>query len=123
MDTDRRRSSPTAPGGSATPTRIQHPLSLAVPFLGRWLDVPAAPASRATRTCRGCQGATFGASERMVVSPGHEETGIFHMPVGESGHPLSPYYQTATHAWVEGRPTPFLPGPAADVLKLVPKGP
>ncbi len=50
-----------------------------------------------------------------------KETGIFHMPVGESGHPLSPHYQDGHAAWAEGKPTPFLPGPAVDVLKLVPK--
>jgi penicillin amidase len=58
----------------------------------------------------------------MVVSPGHEETGIFHMPVGESGHPMSPHYRDSHAAWQEGRPTPFLPGPPVDVLKLVPAG-
>jgi len=56
-----------------------------------------------------------------VVSPGHEEAGIFEMPVGESGHPLSPHYRDGQAAWQEGSPTPFLPGPAVDVLKLVPK--
>ena len=67
------------------------------------------------------QGPGFGASERMVVSPGHEETGLFEMPVGQSGHPLSPYYQNGETAWEEGKPTPFLPGPAVHHLRLVPR--
>ncbi|MDX1656910.1 MAG: penicillin acylase family protein, partial [Candidatus Competibacteraceae bacterium] len=61
-----------------------------------------------------------GASQRMVVSPGREEEGIFHMPSGQSGHPLSPHYRNSHPAWVAGRPTPFLPGPTANTLTLVP---
>jgi penicillin amidase len=68
-------------------------------------------------------GKFFSSSERMVVSPGHEEAGIFHMPVGESGHPMSPHYRDGHAAWEQGLPTPFLPGAAVDVLKLVPKKP
>ena len=55
----------------------------------------------------------FGASMRMVVSPGREEEGLFHMPGGQSGHPLSPNYLKGHDAWARGEPTPFLPGPTA----------
>ena len=51
-----------------------------------------------------------GASERMVVSPGHEANGVVHMPGGQSGHPLSPFWGAGHDAWVRGEPTPFLPG-------------
>jgi len=61
-----------------------------------------------------------GASERFVVSPGREEEGIFEMPGGESGHPLSPFFQAGHEAWVKGLPTPFLPGPTAHTLTLSP---
>jgi penicillin amidase len=57
---------------------------------------------------------------RMVVSPGHEETAILHMPGGQSGHFLSPHYADAHAAWVEGEPSPFLSGPKVSELKLVP---
>jgi len=40
--------------------------------------------------------------------------------VGQSGNPLSPHYGDGHRAWEEGKPTPFLPGPAVEVLKLVP---
>ena len=59
------------------------------------------------------QAPEHGASERFVVSPGREESGIFHMPGGQSGHPLSPHYRDGHQAWEAGRPTPFLPGPTA----------
>ncbi|MFY9820595.1 MAG: penicillin acylase family protein [Thermoanaerobaculia bacterium] len=105
--------------GERNTTRIQHPLSLLVPFLGRWLDMPAHPLPGDEDMPR-VQGRVHGASERLVVSPGHEETGIFHMPVGQSGHPLSPYYANGHAAWEEGRPTPFLPGRTVHRLALRP---
>ena len=63
---------------------------------------------------------SHGASERFVVSPGHEHEGIFHMPAGQSGHPLSPYYRAGHTAWVRGEPTPFLPGRTEHTLMLKP---
>ena len=57
------------------------------------------------------QGPDYGASERFSVAPGHESEGYFEMPGGQSGHPLSPFYRAGFTAWVEGRTTPFLPGP------------
>jgi len=66
------------------------------------------------------QSAIAGASERLVVSPGHEAEGIFHMPGGQSGHPLSPYYRAGHEAWVKGAPTALLPGPVQHTLILNP---
>ncbi len=63
----------------------------------------------------------FGASERFGVSPGREADGYFHMPGGPSGHPLSPFYRAGHADWAAGRPAPFLPGPAAHVLRLLPR--
>lgn len=105
--------------GERNTTRIQHPLSQAVPALGRWLDIPAHQLPGDENMPR-FQNPTFGASERLVVSPGHEEAGYFHMPVGESGHPLSPYYRKGHEAWEKGEPTPFLPGTAVHRLRLTP---
>jgi penicillin amidase len=62
----------------------------------------------------------FGASERFVVAPGHEDEGLFMMPCGQSGHPLSPNYGDGHRDWVAGRPVPFLPGPPVHTLTLVP---
>ncbi len=67
------------------------------------------------------QSTGFGASERMVVSPGRESAGIFHMPGGQSGHPLSPYYSKGSRAWASGEATAFLPGPAVHTLTLLPR--
>jgi penicillin amidase len=101
------------------PAAYRHPLSSAIPFAGRWLDMPQSPLPGDLYTPRMHWGA-IGASERMVVSPGREAEGIMEMPTGQSGHPLSPFYANSHAAWLAGEPTPFLPGPAVHTLNLVP---
>jgi penicillin amidase len=107
--------------GERNVMRIQHPISMAVPFLGRWLDMPNGPLPGDDDMPR-VQHPNFGATLRMVVSPGREQQGYFHMPGGQSGHPLSPHYGDGYSAWAEGKPTPFLPGPPVQTLRLVPGG-
>lgn len=106
--------------GRANTVRIQHPLSRVLPrWLPAWLDMPAEPLPGDSHMPR-FQGSSAGASERMVVSPGHESEGIAHMPGGQSGHPLSPFYRAGHEAWVKGEATSFLPGPAQHTLTLQP---
>jgi penicillin amidase len=100
-------------------TAYRHPLSPSLPFIGRLLDMPLHPLPGDLYTPRMHWGAAT-ASERMVVSPGREAEGILHMPTGQSGHPLSPFYASSHDAWVRGEATPFLPGPAVHTLTLVP---
>ena len=107
--------------GRANTVRIRHPLSVAVPLLGPFLDMPAEELPGDSHMPR-VQGPTFGASERFAVSPGREQDGYFHMPTGQSGHPLSPHYRDANAAWVTGAATPFLPGSAVHTLTLRPAG-
>jgi penicillin G amidase len=108
--------------GERNTAAFHHPLSLAVPSLGRWLDLPGDRLPGDSNMPR-FQSPGAGASERMVVSPGKEALGLFHMPGGQSGHPLSPHYRDGHAAWVRGEATPFLPGAAVHVLTLVPAGP
>jgi penicillin amidase len=63
---------------------------------------------------------SFGPSERLTVAPGKEEEGIFNMPGGESGHPLSPFYLAGHEDWVKARPAPLLPGAPKYGLVLTP---
>ena len=65
-------------------------------------------------------GPKFGQSERLTVSPGREEEGLYNMPGGQSGHPLSPYFLAGHAAWAEGRPLPLLPGPVEHTLRFTP---
>jgi penicillin amidase len=105
--------------GEFNRAQIQHPLAAAVPQIHRWLNMPEDPLPGDAYTPRAHAPRT-GPSERMVVSPGDEEHGILHMPTGQSAHPLSPFFGAMHRAWVEGQPVPFLPGPAAHALTLVP---
>ncbi len=66
------------------------------------------------------QGPAFGASERMVVSPGREAPGYFQMPVGQSTTRMSPFYGAGHKAWARGEPRPLLPGEPKYTLKLSP---
>ena len=100
-------------------TAYRHPLSTSLPVFGRWLDMPrqTLPGDLYTPNMHWNANAS---SERMIVSPGHESEGIMHMPTGQSGHPLSPFYANSHPAWVNGDATPFLPGPAMYTLTLTP---
>lgn len=89
-------------------------------LLRDWLGAPRDPLPGDINMPR-LQAPSFGASERMVVSPGREQDGIFEMPGGESGHPPSPYFLAGHEAWVHAEATPFLPGVAVHQLELVPQ--
>jgi penicillin amidase len=108
--------------GELNTARIQHPLSKAMPVLSGWLDMPADQLTGDNNLPK-AQGPSFGASERFAVSPGDEANGYFHIPAGPSGHPASAYYRSGHEDWVQGRPSRFLPGPAAHTLQLRPAGP
>lgn len=106
--------------GEQNTAKIQHPLAKAIPALGWFLDMPGDELPGDTGHVVRAQGPAFGASQRLSVSPGHEENGLLHMPGGQSGHPLSPFYGAGHSAWVNGEPTPLLPGAVTHMLTLVP---
>ncbi len=105
--------------GEINTAAIRHPLSRSIPFLGKYLDMPA-DALNGDLDMPKAQGPAFGASERFSVSPGDEENSVLHMPTGQSGHPLSKFYSAGHAEWVEGLPSPFLPGEAVHTLTLMP---
>jgi penicillin amidase len=110
----------TTPWGWFNTARIAHPFARLLPRVAAsWLAMPDDPLAGDSGMPR-VQHPDFGASERMVVSPGHEAAGIFNMPGGQSANPLSPYFRAGHEAWVHGDPTPFLPGPAMHTLELRP---
>nr|WP_161021749.1 penicillin acylase family protein [Duganella lactea] len=92
-----------------------HPMASAIPLLGKYLKVAPDMLAGDQHMPR-VAGPTFGQSERLTVSPGHEEQGIFNMPGGQSGHPLSPYFLDGRMDWLTGRASPLLPGPARHTL-------
>jgi penicillin G amidase len=104
--------------GEANRVRVRHPLSDALPVIGHWLDMPEKPLPGCGFCVRMSAG-TLGASERLVVAPGHERDGLFHMPAGQSGQPLSRHYSDQQAAWLEGRALPLLPGASVAELTLL----
>lgn len=106
--------------GARNTTEIRHPLSAAVPGLSNLVDMPAFAQNGDTENMPHISGRTQGQSERIVVSPGYEETGIMDLPSGQSGHPLSPYYGASHQQWLGGSKTPFLPGKTKWTLEISP---
>jgi penicillin amidase len=107
--------------GDRNRVRIRHPLSGALPLVGDELNMPATGLPGDSHMPR-VQAVSFGASERLAVSPGHEAQAYFHMPGGQSGHPLSPFYRAGHDAWATGQSLPFLPGATEHRLTFVPEG-
>lgn len=106
--------------GERNRARISHPFSSLLPGgLGSWLSMPPDPLPGDHDVPR-VQSPGFGASARLVVSPGHEDEGILHVPGGQSGHPFSPFFQAGHRDWVEGNASPFQPGPTEHTLELTP---
>jgi penicillin amidase len=107
--------------GERNTAAICHPLARALPGPLRTALCMPADALAGDANMPRVVAPDFGASERMVVSPGHEADGILHMPGGQSGHPLSPYWGAGHGAWVKGEATPFLPGKAEHVIDMKPR--
>lgn len=106
--------------GHHNQSRIDNALAVALPsWLARWFDMPTEPLPGDNNMPRVLHPA-FGASMRMDVAPGDEAHGILEMPSGQSDNPLSPWFGKGYAAWVAGKPTPLLPGPARYRLTLDP---
>lgn len=106
--------------GDANRLAMRHPVSYAVPgFIGQYLDMVPSPQDGDTMLPRVAR-PTHGASLRMAVAPGHEDEGIMHVPGGQSGNPLSPFYRAGHQDWLMGDPSPFQPGEPQYELILEP---
>lgn len=106
--------------GERNTAAICHPLAAALPAFAKAALCMPADRLRGDADMPLVAAPGFGASERMVVSPGHEEDGIIHMPGGQSGHLLSPFWGAGHEDWVTHKPTPFLPGKTEYRLRLQP---
>ena len=105
--------------GDAHPVHVRHDFSRVLPALAPLIDMPPIELPGDHDMPR-VQAGAFGASERFAVSPGHEAEGYLHLPGGQSGHPLSPYYRAGFSDWAQGHPLPLLPGAALHRLLLQP---
>jgi penicillin amidase len=110
----------TATWGQRNTAMIDHPFARMLPrWLASRLGMPPDQLPGDSNMPR-VQDPSFGASERFVVSPGHEADGIFHMPGGQNSNPYSPFFRAGHEAWVRGDPTQFLPGASEHTLELTP---
>ncbi|MBM4131945.1 penicillin acylase family protein, partial [bacterium] len=105
--------------GARNTAAIEHPFARVLPRLRGRLAAPADQLPGDSNLPR-VQHPASGASQRLVVSPGREADGLFHMPGGQSGHPLSPFFLAGHDDWVHGRPAPLLPQAARHRLVLTP---
>jgi penicillin amidase len=105
--------------GCVNKTRIEHPFSATNPLLGALLNMPVETIPGCTHCVRAASG-RGGASERLVVAPGYEVEGIFQMPTGQSGNPLSAYYSDQHKNWVNGTASVLLGGKLKYLLKFRP---
>ncbi|MEX1056933.1 MAG: penicillin acylase family protein, partial [Natronospirillum sp.] len=99
---------------------ISHPLADSLGPLGRFVRMPKESMSGDTYMPR-VQRPTTGASQRLIVAPGQEQRGIFHMATGQSAHPLSPFFDRGHRDWVEGTASPLLPGEPVYRLRFAPE--
>jgi len=106
--------------GERNTSAIEHPLSGALPLVGSRLSMPPRPLPGDDDMPR-VQSPDYGATLRLVVSPGREAEGFFQMPGGESGNPISDHYDDLYDSWATGAAAPLLPGKAVAILHLVPE--
>ncbi|MEJ6005684.1 penicillin acylase family protein [Paucibacter sp. AS339] len=116
---DGRQPLSKASWGQHNRSHIQHVLSKAIPALGWLLDMPSQPQSGDSNLPHVAH-PDFGQSQRMVVSPGHEEQATLSMPGGQSGHPLSPFYGAGHADWAQGKGTALLAGPPRHQISVRP---
>jgi penicillin amidase len=106
--------------GKVNTARFTHPFSQFLPMLGALLDMPEDELSGCSECVRVAT-PHFGATERLVVSPRHLQDAMLHMPGGQSGQPLSPYYRDQQDYWLKGLPIPLLAGQSEHKLVLKPQ--
>jgi penicillin G amidase len=106
--------------GDVSKVEMRHPLAGSNAFLAALLNLPGVPLPGCARCVRAASG-RHGATDRMVVAPGHESEGILHMPGGQSGQPGSRHYDDQQQAWISGWPTSFSAGAAVHRLTVKPQ--
>lgn len=101
------------------PVRISHPFTRTIPVLSEFLDLPEYRLSGCT-FCINVMAEGYGVTERLVVSPGHNDEGLVQMAGGQSGHPLSEHYGDQHVFWAKLVAMPLEPEAIRYSLRLVP---
>jgi penicillin G amidase len=106
--------------GETHPITVRHTFSKLSPLLAQLLDMPTFASDGCASFCVKVMGRNHSASERLVLSPLHPEDAIFHMPGGQSGHPLSEHYRDQQNSWQLGIATAFQLDKSAHTLQFSP---
>jgi len=95
--------------GNVNMLAVNHPFASQIPIVGSLLNMDAVEGFGDTYM-PAVQAPRFGASERFFVSPGHLEDAILTLPGGQSGHPLSDFFDAGFEDYATHAATPLLPG-------------
>jgi penicillin amidase len=94
--------------GKVNALSVKHPFADQIPLAGDMLNMQQVEGFGDTYM-PAVQAPSFGASERLFVSPGHLEDAILTLPGGQSGHPLSEFYASGFNDYATHAATPLLP--------------
>lgn len=97
-----------APWGEFNRLDVESPIASLLPAgMAKAFRLPSDPLPGEWETVR-VSTPNYGASNRLVVSPGYEGSAILHIPGGQQGWPLLPHAKDMHADWVQGNPTPLL---------------
>ncbi|MFM1868828.1 MAG: penicillin acylase [Planctomycetota bacterium] len=105
--------------GDVNRAAIRHPAADALGAAARLAEMPRTQLPGHPTTVR-VQTPSFGASQRSVVSPGHEENAILVTPGGQSGLPTSPHFRSLHKSWQDGSSYPLRPTETTARVVLAP---
>ncbi|MBL9119325.1 MAG: penicillin acylase family protein [Phycisphaerae bacterium] len=108
-----------APWGSLNASQFAHPLARAMPLLASSFSIPAHDQPGHTTTVR-VAAPTFGASDRLIVSPGREAEALIATPTGQSANPTSKHYRDLHESWRRGEYLPLRTGAQTSVIRFRP---
>jgi penicillin amidase len=94
--------------GKVNALSVKHPFADQIPLVGNMLNMQQVEGFGDTYM-PAVQAPSFGASERLFVSPGYLEDAILTLPGGQSGHPLSEFYASGFNDYATHAATPLLP--------------
>lgn len=105
--------------GEVNKLRVSHPFSNSLEVFAGVLNMPAVQGFGDT-FMPAVQSSSFGASQRFFIQPGHLEKAILTLPGGQSGHPLSAFYQKGFADYANHASTPLMPGEIIHSLTIAP---
>lgn len=105
--------------GKVNILQVQHPFASQLGPLARMLNMPEVEGF-GDSFMPAVQLSKFGASQRLIVSPGNEENGILTVAGGQSAHPLSAYYSAGFPNYALGNNIPLLPGSIEHLITISP---